>query len=69
MNETIVKLLRDMLERAERGDIIAIAVATILPDLSTGSAYKLGDASLCEVVGAVELLKHRVLNHSDTEME
>lgn len=65
MNEAVVKMLRDLLERAERGDIIAAAVATIAPDLSTGSSYKFGDATLAELIGSVDLMKHRMLVNAD----
>jgi hypothetical protein len=48
MNEMVVDLLRRLLDRAERGEIVAISVATLSPDLERGSAHEVGDISLTE---------------------
>jgi hypothetical protein len=61
MNVKIVELLEDMLLRAWRGEITSIAIATVQPDLSTGSTFLLGDGTLCELVGSVSILNHRLL--------
>lgn len=69
MNTPVVDTLRYVLEQAERGEITAVAIATCAPDLSTGSAYKLGDGTLSELLGSIELLKWRMLQNSDKEMD
>lgn len=69
MSDAVIGALRQVLEQAERGEVTSIAIATTSPDLSTGSAYKLGDATLSELLGSIELLKWRMLQNSDREME
>lgn len=69
MNEHVIGALRTVLEQAERGEVTGVAIATTSPDLGTGSAYKLGEATLSELIGAVELLKYRMLLSSDREVE
>ena len=59
------EILRDMLQRAKSGEIIAIAIATLGPDLSTGSTFTLGDGTLAELLGAIELMKHRILRAAE----
>jgi hypothetical protein len=61
MNIKIVELLEHMLLEARRGEIASIAIATVKPDLSTGSTFLLGDSSFCELVGSVSLLNHRLI--------
>jgi hypothetical protein len=61
MNPDVVILLQTMLERANRGEITAIAVATCGPSLTTGYAYTLGDGTLAELVGLIAMLQHRVI--------
>ena len=58
------KILREMLQRAKSGEIIAVAIATLGPDLSTGSVYTQGDGTLAELLGSIELMKHRILHSS-----
>jgi hypothetical protein len=69
MNKAVISALRQVLEQAERGEVTAVAIATTSPDLDTGSAYKLGDATLSELLGSIELLKWRMLTNSDREVE
>ena len=57
----VEKILQDMLLRAQRGEIIAVAVATLSPDLSTGSTFTLGDGTLAELLGSIDIMKHRIL--------
>lgn len=68
MNDAVVELLRELLAMAEAGDVIAIGVAMIAPDLSAGSAYRIGDATLTELVGSIELLKHFIMINGKVEV-
>lgn len=61
----IVDLLTRLLAKAEKGEIIGIAVATVTPDLCTGSSYKLGDSTLAELLGSVTLLQWRMMEAAD----
>lgn len=69
MNQHVIGALRTVLEQAERGEVTGVAIATTSPDLGTGSAYQLGEATLSELLGSVELLKHRMLQNSDRVMD
>lgn len=62
----VVQTLRHVLELAEGGDISSVAIATVAPDLSTGSAFTLGDGTLSELLGSILLLQHRIMTKSDT---
>lgn len=59
---SVVNVLRDLLARAEAGDILAIAVATHLRENRTGSAWSLGkDGDVAHLVCAIERVKARLL--------
>lgn len=61
MNEELIKLLEKTLERVRNGEVTAIAMAMVSPDLSTGSAWELGASSFGEVIGAVTMLQSRMV--------
>lgn len=65
MTDRVIVALKQLLAEAEKGDIAAIAVATIAPDLSSGSAYTLGDGTLAELLGSIALLKHRIMRQAE----
>ena len=60
MNRKVIEELWTMAEKAESGQIIAIAISTVLPDGSTGSSFVLGDALFSSLLGAVYLTAHRI---------
>lgn len=62
MNDKVVKIIEDLLERAKKGEIVAVAIATIMPDLSTGSAYTLGDSTIAELLGAISIMNYRIIS-------
>lgn len=59
----VIEVLRDLLGRAERGEIIAIAVAAQLSgQQESGSAYAVGErGSDAYLIGAIEMVKLRIL--------
>ena len=61
---TIVELCRSILERAERGEISGIAIATTHPDLCTGSAWSMEEATLAELLGSVAILNARLIQQA-----
>jgi len=59
----VIALIEELLERAKRGEIIAVAVAAQLPDASTSSAYELGsDGDVAHLTMAMERVKLRLLS-------
>ena len=46
--------LRHVLAQVEHGEVCAVAIATVGPDLSTGSAFTLGDKTLAELLGRTQ---------------
>ena len=63
-NLTVVELLRQMLERAEGGEISGVAIATTSPTLCTGSAWSMEEATLAELLGSVDILHFRLLHQA-----
>lgn len=55
----VVGLLRDMLQKAEAGEIVALALATENTGREIGTAYA-GDLSVFALIGALEHLKLRI---------
>lgn len=49
----VVDMLRDLLARAEAGEIVAIGVATVKPDGSIGTGYHDGDR-VWPLLGAIQ---------------
>lgn len=64
--EMAVIRLEAVLDQAKRGEICAFAIATVGPDLATGSAFSLGDKTLTEVIGSIELMKHRIMTDAES---
>lgn len=60
----VVQLLRDMLERAERGDVVAVAVAGVTATGGVASAYRSGDRFFA-LLGSVTLLQARMISEGD----
>lgn len=63
----VIEVLHDLLARAERGEIIAIAVAAQLSgQQESGSAYAVGErGSDAYLIGAIEMVKLRLLGVID----
>jgi hypothetical protein len=61
----VEEILQDMLLRARNGEITAVAVATLGPDLSTGSGFTLGDGTLSELLGSICLMQHRIMTAAE----
>lgn len=61
---TVVDVLRDLLRRAEGGEITGIAVATCHSDLCTASAWSMDAATLAELLGSVAILNSRLLQQA-----
>lgn len=63
----VIEVLRDLLGRAERGEIIAIAVvAQLSGQQESGSAYAVGErGSDAYLIGAIEMVKLRLLGVID----
>ena len=60
----VVQLLRDMLERAERGDVVAVAVAGVTATGGATSAYRSGDRFFA-LLGSVTFLQARMISEGD----
>lgn len=58
--DDVVRVCQELLERAERGEVIAVAVAAVLPDGGTSSAYSLGRGTLASLIGSLMQLAHRL---------
>ncbi len=58
-DSNVVEVLRALLEKAEAGDIVAMAVATEHTGRDIGTAYA-GDISVFTMLGALEHLKWRI---------
>lgn len=56
----VVALLRDLLERAERGEVQTIVVATEAIDRCIGTASA-GELDLPRMLGALEIAKLRIM--------
>jgi hypothetical protein len=61
VNENVVETLRHALAQAEAGQIKAVAVVGIMPDMSVMTAASSNDC-LPSLVGALAILQHRLLN-------
>jgi hypothetical protein len=64
----LVQLLEGLLAQANTGELQSVAMATMLTragEVHTGSAYNIGRLapSVVQLLGAVEVLKHRLLGH------
>ncbi len=61
----VIELLEDLLAQARRGEIQALAIASEVSDRSVGTAFT-GDVDIWRMIGAMELLKARLLEWSDS---
>lgn len=59
----VVSCLREMLERAERGEVVGVVVAFSTHGRGTGSTYATGDIPIADLYVAVDRLKARLLDH------
>ena len=59
--EGVICTLRDMLARAERGEVRAVAIAAHTVPTNTSTVYALGDGNIAHLVCALERLKLRLL--------
>lgn len=59
----VIELLQTLLEQAQAGDIIGIAIAYSTADQSTATAFQYG--SWLQAVGASALLHHDVLHSGE----
>ena len=66
MNAKVIAQLRRIVDLAEKGEIASIAIATVGPDLSTGSAFVLGDGTLSELLGSILLMQHRIMTNAES---
>lgn len=57
---SVVRTLEALLEQAKAGDFIAVAVATVQPDLSVDSFWSLQDA-MPTMLGAIQILNTRLM--------
>lgn len=60
----VVLCLRDLLARAEQGEVIGVVVGVATQGRGTGSAYALGDATIADLYLAVDRAKARLLEVS-----
>ena len=65
--QTVVEVLRYVLAKAERGEITGVAVATVHGDLCSASAWSMEEATLCELLGSVDLLHFRLLHQASSD--
>jgi len=61
--QDVIGLLRELLERAERGEVRAVAVAAHAGNEDTGTAFAMGDGNVAHLVCALERLKLGLLNY------
>lgn len=67
-NVDIIEHLQTLLARAERGEIVSLAVAVELRKESIATGYKIGkDGNVWMLLGALAKLHHRLLNPEDEE--
>lgn len=68
-NKRVIATLRDILDGAERGEILAVAVAMIKAGGIVHIRGESGNRGMAELVGAVSVLQHDMLqdwkNHTD----
>lgn len=59
-NKQTIDLLRDWLARAERGEVVSVALVGVAQDGRTISAWTAAENS-SSLVGGLEILKYRVM--------
>ncbi len=60
-NEKVIDVLRKALDDAERGEIVAVAIASICAVGFVGVRYEVGSRGTSEMVGAVTVMQHDLL--------
>jgi hypothetical protein len=60
----LIATLEDLLAQANRGELVAIAIATEHTGRSIGTAF-CGDIDLYRMLGAIESLKRRMMEERD----
>lgn len=58
----VVRVLRTMLDMAERGEVVAVAVAAQNTGGETATGYEIGDGDIAHLVCSLERLKLRLLS-------
>ena len=61
----VVELLRDLLARAERGEVIGVAVAASCDRRADASSYAIGEGTIAALVLGLERCKRRLLDHCE----
>ena len=64
----VVALLRDLLARAEAGEVIGVGVAMACAGRCDATAYAIGDGNIATLVLAGERLKMRLLIHGEGKL-
>lgn len=61
----VLSLLRDLTDRAERGDVLAIGIATVCADGAVATSIETGHAAhgWISLLGASSLLHDRLVQH------
>lgn len=63
----VVKALKNMLEAAERGELLGIAIAAVDNEGCTQTTFEPG-TSIATLVGATERLKDRLLDYQEGDL-
>ena len=63
----IIDIIEGVLERAKRGDLTGVAIATTHSDLCTASAWAMEEATLAELLGSVAILNARLCQQAADE--
>ena len=65
--EEVVALLREVLARAEAGEVIGVGVAMACAGRCDATAYAVGDGNIATLVLACERMKARLLSVGEEE--
>ena len=58
-NAELIEMLQDLLALAEKGELRSLAVAGVLRSQLVRTGFSAGDASVFEMLGAIEHVKQR----------
>jgi hypothetical protein len=61
-SKEIIDLMEEMLERAKRGEVTALALVALAPNDHSITAWRQGQHSMFTVVGLIDILKDDVLD-------
>jgi hypothetical protein len=65
-SESIIACLTALLERAQAGEVLGIALAVVLPDGNVGSQFDTGEhANRADLAWGIAILQQRLLEESD----